>query len=50
MSVVKFRINIIFLLLACVVGTSCNDAERIKEEIKRMQLQETHLHLNVNDL
>ncbi len=50
MSVVKFEINIIFLLLACVMGTSCNDAERIKKKIKRMQLQETHLHLSEMDL
>ena len=50
MSVVKFGINIIFLLLACVVGTSCNDAERIKREIRRMQEQETHLHLSEMDL
>ncbi len=50
MSVVKFVLNIIILFLACVIGTSCNNAERIKKKIKRMQLQETHLHLSEMDL
>ena len=36
MSVVKFVLNIIILFLACVIGTSCNNAERIKKKIKRM--------------